>query len=765
MTRYFIFTAFLIVGFTARASDLFLDDDITDEPLAGTILKQEEDTTPYAYIDPKQNITDILSSKSETKEEPDIYFTADELIADDKTKTIEATGDVVIKRADLTVYTDRVIYDQNSDTILARGNVELHEKDGVRIFSDEVDLTSKMTRAQMSRIKAIMKDESKLWAEYFYKKENNNKVMRYATYTPCDCCTAGVDNKSPLWRIRARKVTHDAAKKDINYNDAFLDIKNVPVLYTPFFSHPDPTVKRRSGFLPPKIGSSSYLGATLEANYFWDINDQMDILFSPTFSTNKGIVWGGRYRGYTTKGYTQATGTYLRDKEASHTKNRGNLFAFGRYELNDLWLLRTNFNYVSDDLYLKELSLDKNDEAWLTSNISFERFKNRNYAAIEAYYYKLISYDIRRRDRAAFDRMKYNKPLVLPFAQMEYFTEPDSIGSYIKNDFSYASLYHDGGIQSHRASMINTWNLPWTSPYGERYRIVASLKTDAYHIEEYRSSQTSPVYSGNPVRVFPQLGVEWKLPFIKATETTRQILEPVVVGVLAPNGGNEPYKIPNEDSQDLHLEDTNILDLDRYAGYDRNDNGSRISYGFNWSTYGNIMGRTSAFLAQSYQFNKKTSFTESTDTKGHFSDYVGRIYAVPSQYFDLTYRFRLDRQDYQLEYSELTSKIGPSMLNLYISYIYLQNNKNASDALLMRKELYTGIHAALTRDWSINIYNRQDLAHHSESLEHGGSLVYEDECFMFITKVKKYNSNNPNIKDSYEFNFSFLLKTLGGLGS
>lgn len=731
------------------------------EPVAGELSKKEEQT-PHFTFEPKVNVTDILNVEKDIKDEPDIYFTADEIIANEKTRQIEAKGDVVIKRDGLLLFADRLIYNQNSDTIKARGNISLQEPDGLKVYADEVDLKDKMSYAEMNKIKVIMRDESKLWAEHFHKKSNDNKVMRRVVFTPCDCCDNG---KSPLWRIRARKVTHDASSQNMNYNDAFLDIKNVPVLYTPFLSHPDPTVKRRSGFMAPKFGKSSYLGGIFQVNYFWDINDQTDFLFSPIFSTDKNIIWGGHYRQYITKGYFDVEGTYLKDDHKERPSNRGNLFASARYEINDYWLFKTNINYASDSLYLKELSLDKDDQAWLTSNVQFERFENRDYVSLESYHYRLISYDLRENDEQEFERLKYNKPLVLPLGEAEFISSPDRIGSYFKNNFSMASLYHDGGMKSGRASMINSWNLPWISPFGERYKVVGSVKTDTYHVSDYQHYKNQKNYKGNPIRVFPQLGIEWKLPFVKATDTSRQIIEPVVVGVLAPNGGNKSNRIPNEDSQDVELNDTNILDLDRYSGYDRNDTGSRISYGFNWNTYGNILGRTSAFLAQSYQFNKKTSFASSTENKGHLSDYVGRIYATPSEYFDLTYRFRLDHNSYRFKYNELGGHMGTNLLNLYVSYIYLQKNKNASEPLSERKELFTSVRAALTRDWSLSLYNRQDLEHGGGSLEHGGSLIYEDECFMFTTTVKKYNSNDPDLDDSYEFNFSFYLKTLGSLGS
>ncbi len=732
-----------------------------NEPVAGERLKKEK-TTPYFEIEPKRNLTDVMPSTQQIQEEPDIYFEADELISDDKNKILEAKGNVIVKRANLTLYTDKLVYEQLTDNITAIGNVRLEEESGHVVYADKVNLADKMNKAEMNKIKVILNDETQIWASQFRKKENNNKIMRNARYTPCDFCES-VEN--PLWQIRARKVTHDAKRKDINYNDAFLDIKGIPVLYTPFLSHPDPTVRRRSGFLTPNIGSSNYLGGNIQLKYFWDINANSDLLFSPIFSTDKDIVWGGEYKKYFNNGYLNLKGTYLKDDDNQRSENRGNLVAKARYEINDFWVADANIKYVSDNLYLRELDLDGEDDAWLTSNVKLQRFEHRDYALVEAFYYKLISYDLRENNASEYARMKYNKPLVAPLAEYETISDVSKIGSYWKNTFNFASVYHEGDTLSHRMTMINSWNLPWISPFGERYKIVASVKSDAYYVDGYSAVATGKDYEGDVVRIFPQLGVEWKLPLVKATQNSRQIIEPIIVGVLAPNGGNKANKIPNEDSEDVELDDTNVLNLDRYSGYDRNDTGSRISYGLNWSSYGNIMGRTSAFIAQTYQFNKNSSFAKTIGTEGHFSDYVGRIYAAPASYLDLNYRFRLDKDSYKLKYSELGAKVGTSLLNMYVSYIYLQKNKNATELFDERKELYTSINAALTRDWSINVYNRQDLADNGGSLEHGGNLIYEDECFKFITTIKKYNSNDPSLDNNYEFNFTFYLKTLGGIGA
>jgi LPS-assembly protein len=627
-----------------------------------------------------------------------------------------------------------------------------------------------MTRAVVNKVKVLMRDESRIWADTFVKKPNDNKQMRNASYTACDMC----QGKSPLWRIDARKVNYDAKGQNINYNDAVLRIKDVPVFYLPFLSHPSPEVKRRSGLLMTSMGSSNYMGEYIQPTYFWNVSDQTDVILSPYFTTDQDVVFGGKYRQYFYNGHVNAEGTYVKDKDNDNEnlkyrqfkrpKNRGSLFMDARYEINDYWVANLDVNYASDVFYLKDMDLPKRDDAWLTSKLSFERFEGRDYASIEGYYYKLTSYNLKASNNAEYQSRMKSLPEVAPFIEYENITNPFSNGSYFKTNISEASVYRDNDEESQRLTMINSWELPYTSDYGEQYRFVASVKSDIYHIDDY-AYQPNDTYDGNLARVFPQLGVEWRLPFVRATETSRQILEPVVVAVLAPENDNNVEKIPNADSADTEFDDANILSLDRYAGYDRNDDGSRVSYGLNWSSYGNILGRTSAFIAQSYQISEDSSFMRAIEEEDKFSDYVGRVYAKPGRYLDLNYRFSLDKDTYDLTYSELGARVGADILNVYTSYIYLQPNQNSYYASEERKELYFSVNSKLTKDWSASIYDRIDLTDGGGTLENGGSLTYEDECLRLSFVAKKYNYDDPTLDDGYEFGVTFFFKTLGGFGS
>lgn len=710
------------------------------------------------------NIVNFGATAEEMNEDEDeeINFSADELQNDDNADLITAIGNVEVEYNNMHLNADRLTYNQHTDVIEAEGNVRLEASDGSVVYSDKVALSDKMSVGEMQKIKALLRDKSHVYASRFRKKNNETKVMYDAIYTPCDVC----DGKSPLWTVKARKVQHNEKTKDMNYTDAVVRIKDVPVFYTPFLTHPDPTVKRRSGLLPPSIGGSNYLKSYVQPRYFWAVDDQTNIIFAPVFSSNKNPVLGGAYEHYFYNAHTNISGSWLRDSGNSRKKNRGYLFADGQYDINDLWRMTYDVQYVSDYIYLKDLNLPHDDDAWLTSHVNFERFSGRNYASIEAFYYKMLSYDLRNRNSQQYRRINEQKPLVAPLIDVEVYSDPSDIGSYFKTQLNTASVYHHNGEETQRMTAINSWELPMTTRFGEKYRFVASLKSDVYYVNDYRYANND-TYTGTTTRFFPQAGVEWRLPFVRATDDSRQILEPVVVAVIAPDGGNKIDKIPNEDSADVYFDDTNVLDLDRYAGYDRNDTGSRVSYGLRWSTYGNIIGRTSSFIAQSFERKRNSSFIDSLDNENtsHLSDYVGRINAQPHEYLDLNYRFRLDKKKLDAKYSELGVSVGPEFLRGHVSYIFLQGNSYYNDLYSERKELYTALSSAISQFWSVSVYNLRDLTANSRgNLEHGGSIIYEDECFKWETVVRKYNSSNPDLKNNYEYGMTFYLKTIGSFG-
>ena len=130
-----------------------------------------------------------------------------------------------------------------------------------------------------------MENDPRLRGNYLYS-DNNISVIKKGVFTTCK------KNKDecPPWQFKAQEIKYNKTKKTIYYKNAWLEIYDKPIIYFPRFFHPDPTVKRQSGFLMPRFESSSSLGDSLSIPYFKVISDSKDITFTPKiYSENEGL--------------------------------------------------------------------------------------------------------------------------------------------------------------------------------------------------------------------------------------------------------------------------------------------------------------------------------------------------------------------------------------------------------------------------------------------------------------------------------------------
>ena len=97
------------------------------------------------------------------------------------------------------------------------------------------------------------------------KLSNEKSTFDKSIFTICE---QKENEKCTPWTLQASKMTHEKKNKTIYYNNAVIKIYDFPIFYLPYLSHPDPTVSRRSGFLPPSFSDSKNLGASLSVPYF-----------------------------------------------------------------------------------------------------------------------------------------------------------------------------------------------------------------------------------------------------------------------------------------------------------------------------------------------------------------------------------------------------------------------------------------------------------------------------------------------------------------
>ena len=670
-----------------------------------------------------------------------IDFIADELIHDKVHNQISAKGNVEFHSHNNTLKADNVIFLQQDNIVKATGNIVLLEENGNVVFADYLELTGDFKKGFIENIKIILSDSSRLAANKI-TRENRKNTLEYGVFSPCDICKENPD-KPPIWSIKAVRVIHDEEKQDIIYRNAWLEIGSFPVFYTPYFTHPSPEVERRSGFLAPKVSGRKNLGASIETPYLFNISPSEDFTFSPQFTTKENIVLKGEHRKIYDYAESRIGGSLTND---SNGDIKSNIDLFARKEINDYYVVETNITRAADDTYLKRYGLKGQDNRWLESNVKLEGFDNRSYTSSKA----IIFQDLR-------ETVNNNStPMVLEPLNFNLINEPSNYGAYTSLQGSSAIIDRSQGVKSRRASLAASWHLPYTSPYGDIYHLSATIRGDAYNVENVPLDNSE--YSGSLARMFPELALEWRYPLARREKASYQVIEPIIVGVISPSNINKT-KIPNEDSRDLELDDTNILDTNHFIGYDRVETGARINYGIKWSAYGQTTGRASGFLGQSYRFSKESYFPRESGLDKHFTDYVGRIQANPNDFFKLMYSFRLDQNSLEARRNQFDITAGTPVFKVNSDYTFI-NSSEFSD-LANRKEVGLKLSSELTRYWNANVYHRHDLTRSGGTINYGASLIYDDECFTVDTNFKRDYTSDRDYKGGFSFGITLYFKPLG----
>ncbi len=690
-----------------------------------------------------------------------VILSADEVTYDQNLDIITASGNVEIAESDRVLLADTVSYNINTKVVTASGNVSLLEPGGEVFFAQYVELTDDLREGFIRDVRLLLTDRSRMAAASAVRVDGNKTQLRRGIFSPCELCEDNPE-RAPLWQIKARTVTHDQTEKTVKYRDASFEVAGVPIMYTPYFEHPDPTVKRKTGFLAPTVGSSGNLGFTAQLPYYWAISPDKDLTFEPIITTKQGVVLAGEYRQILRKGKMElaGSGTIADRKESSgRTKSnqlRGHIDSEGRFDINETWRWGFDAERSTDDTYLRLYKISSKRS--LTSRFYTEGFRGRNYIVANSYFYQGL------RETDNIDET----PLLIPEMDYNFQGEPGIVGGKYTLDVNVRGLHRIEGRQSRSVSVAGGWELPYTSPLGDVYRLRASVRGDGYWIDNFDPDRQLVINPENKQsfitgRVFPQLSLQWRYPWVGIMETSRQVVEPIVQAIAAPSGGMNPGEIPNEDSQDLEFDDTNLLSLNRFTGRDRIDPGTRIDYGLKWNLITARGAVSTAFIGQSYRLSKDINFQPGSGLEDNFSDVVGRVTLAPFDFFETEYRFRFDKDDLDTRRNELDVSIGPPALNVQLGYLDI--DLGPDDAPFAgREELNVRLKSKLSEYWSAFVAHRRDLVA-DDSLTTQGGITYSDECIQIEAVAQRNFFEDRDIDSEDTFFVRVVLKHLGEFGT
>lgn len=677
----------------------------------------------------------------DTGDRQPVLMTADQLDYNEQLATVTARGDVEIVQQGRILRADAVTYNQRDDIVSASGNVTVLEPSGEVLFAEYAELTGNLREGFLRGMKMLLEDDSRMVAVSGQRRGGNLTQLDRAAYSPCVTCEGFGDE--PLWQIKARRVTHNQEDRMVEYDDASIEVLGVPVAYTPYLSHPDPTVERKTGFLSPTFGASTLLGGSFQAPYFWAISEDKDLLFDPIIATDEYPVITGEYRQRFGNGETRTRlSSAYDDARGGGYSARGHIDSSSKFAISPIWRWGSEVHLASDDTYLQRYGFDW--EETLVNRLYAEGFGSRSYAVAEGYYFQGM--------RATDDQDTI--PIVLPRLDYRYVSDPGRFGGSSTMDANFRAITREEGATSQRISIVPGWQASHTNSMGIITSVRAALQADLYHVDEVQTA--SGQESGVTGRLFPQAMINWRYPWVRRAGNASQLFEPILALVAAPNGGN-PSLIPNEDSQGLELDDTNLFSMSRFPGRDRVEGGQRVVYGVRTGWFGDSGGSTTLFLGQSYSLKENDDLPSGTGLSDNLSDYVASATVSPITNFDLRYKTRIDKDSFRARRSEIAAGVGPKALRLDLDYVFFDKTQEFPD----REEMWLSLSSQITEAWGARVYTRQDLTDGGGTLSYGGEVTYHCDCMDFTVQYRRNFTRDRDIPPTEALIFRITLKSLG----
>jgi LPS-assembly protein len=736
--------------------------------------------------------TPVVAPESVDKSDKNVVLSADNVSKDDVNNTVSANGHVELVQGATMLLAEHVVWNQNTDIVIATGDVKLVDNTGNIFFGDYLEVTDDMRQAFMRNVSGLLSDNSRLVARQS-DKDGNVTVLNRGIYSPCELCKDD-PTQAPTWQIKAEKVIHDTDTKRLYYHNATFQIDGVPVLWTPYFSSYDPSVKRASGILDILPGYRSQLGTYIKSSYYFDIAPDMDAVLDTAYYSRQGPSLGGEFRERFDTGQIQISGSIAesdihQNPEPSpfdtYKTVRYHVFGSGEFDLDDHW--RTGFEFARslDDIYV--LKYEYSSLQVLPSKAYVEGFYDRDYINASVYSFQ----DLRALNDLGLapGTVIPQQPTALPYVTYSFYGNPGEFlgGRWADSGSLLAIQRFPSGQNIERLANNVSWERKLTGDSGLVTTLNASLETDYYWTQNATADPFTNVVSAerSTGRAFPQAYAVMSYPVERPVGYANWVVEPIMSVVAAPNNGNNTA-IPNEDSNDIQIDAANLFSGNRFPGIDRIEDGSRVTYGVRTGLYNLGTGYTTLFLGQSYRITGNTVYPLDSGLQTRFSDFVGEIEIVPGRLFDVDWRFELANDLKTDRLQEVNFRIGPDNYGIFGTYLFAGQVSiptisstligpgltgttltidgvpiNPNLAASERNELSMAAYYKFDKNWQITAGETAELTHPRAILRYSVSAGYTDDCSSFTLNLSHDQTLLVGGTSGTAVSLVFTLKNLG----
>jgi len=587
---------------------------------------------------------------------------------------------------------------------------------------------------------------------------NQNKtVVNNAIFTSCK-----LNDDCPPWSIKAETITHDKIKKDMIYKNAILKIYDVPVLYFPKFFHPDPSVKRRSGFLQPQFNNSEILGSSLYVPYFKTLGPDKDLTFKPTFFEKLSKFEKDKYilqSEYRKKGKNSsfvADLAFLRDYKSasdSKTKNINHLFLNYTNDLKIPNYLESKFEAqiqkVTNDTYLKVFQNNlfntpvmPESQTTMNSNIKFyleqedqnlttgvEIYETLGTKHSDRYQYTLPYYDFSKNMTSIIADNSINGFLNFYSTGTNKLSNTNNLRTTIVNDLNYSSNNFISNL-----GFINDFDL-----YLKNLNAVG--KNDS-------------IYTSNTqIDGMSILKIDSSFPLLKSRNKIEETLVPKISLRINPGNNMDDYS-----GSATNINANNAFDINRLGISNDFEAGRSLTLGLDYKFDKLEVDQTKDVkdkylelkLATVVRDQHENDIPTSSTINRKNSDLFGSINNKLFENVNLTYNFSLDNDMKTINSNSIETEI--SINNFITTFNFIeQRNEIGSTHLISNVTEYqindnTSLKFSTRRNKKINLTEYYDL-----------SYEYKNDCLTAALRFNKSFYEDNDLKPTEDLFFSITL--------
>jgi LPS-assembly protein len=724
---------------------------------------------------------------------------------------VSAVGNVQMFYNGTSVEADKVIYDQKTKRLHAEGNIRMTDADGKITYADIMDLSDDYRDGFVDSLRVDTADETRMAATRADRSSGNYTVFENGVYTACAPCKDD-PKKPPLWQVKGARIIHDQKEKMLYFENAQLEFFGVPMAYMPYFSTPDPTVKRKTGFLMPSFTSYTAFGYGVEVPFYWAIAPDYDATFSPRITSKQGVLFQAEFRQRLLNGSYQirAYGIDQTDPgafvgEPGDRQFRGGVETKGQFALNDKWVWGWDGVVLSDYYFMSDYRLAQykdplgsflNLPTEATSDLYLTGVGNRSYFDARAIYY------------LSFSGNQAQVPVVAPVVDYSNVINHSVLGGEVSFKGNFTSLTRETAAfdatnatalangtclpttadPAHTITPANCllrgmpgtytratgevdWRRSYTDSWGEIWTPFASLRADAIDASVTNQPGVSnflPSGETQALRMMPTVGLEYRYPFINVQPWGTTTIEPIGQVIIRPN---ESYagKLPNEDAQSMTFDTSNLFSVDKFSGYDRVEGGGRANAGVQSTMQFDRGGTVTAVFGQSYQLFGLNSFAvaDATNTgidsglDKRASDYVASLAYSPNRTYTFSVRSRFDEATGSA--NRLEAEGRATFDRWSISVLYGDYAPQPELGYLTRREgILTSGSVKVAANWVVTGAARWDLVANQIN-QYVIGAGYVDDCFVlaanYVTSYTYAAGTTPPVL-SHAFMLQIGLRTI-----